>query len=107
MLKLCASNKKGVIKPFKWRAGDNCPKSPKCCLKKPVFSTKHDLARSCFQLWPIIGDEGDNISKNNCLLKIFSQEDFALKSKLRPAKFLLHRLSRFFSLEIRVNFGRP
>ena len=30
------------------------------------------------------------------MLKIFSQEDFALKSKLRPAKFLLHRLSRFF-----------
>ena len=28
--------------------------------------------------------------------KIFSQEDFALRSKLWPANFLLHRLSRFF-----------
>ena len=27
-------------------------------------SIKYDLARSCFQLWPIIGDEGDKISKN-------------------------------------------
>ena len=26
------------------------------------FSTKHDLARSCFKLWPKIGDEGDKIS---------------------------------------------
>ena len=30
-------------------------------LKK--FSIKHDLARSCFQLWPKIGDEGDKISR--------------------------------------------
>ena len=28
-----------------------------------VFSIKHDLARSCFQLWPKIGDEGDKISR--------------------------------------------
>ena len=27
------------------------------------FSIKHDLARSCFQLWPIIGDESDKSSK--------------------------------------------
>ena len=26
------------------------------------YSIKHDLARSCFQLWPKIGDEGDKIS---------------------------------------------
>ena len=26
-------------------------------------SIKHDLARSCFQLWPKIGDEGDKISR--------------------------------------------
>ena len=30
------------------------------------------------------------------MLKIFSQEDFALRSKLWPANFLLHCLSRFF-----------
>ena len=24
-----------------------------------IFSIKHDLARSCFQLWPTIGDEGE------------------------------------------------
>ena len=29
-----------------------------------VFSIKHDLARSCFQLWPKIGDENDKISRN-------------------------------------------
>ena len=28
------------------------------------YSIKHDLARSCFQLWPKIGDEGDKISRN-------------------------------------------
>ena len=28
-----------------------------------LFSIKHDLARSCFQLWPKIGDEGDKISR--------------------------------------------
>ena len=28
-----------------------------------IFSIKHDLARSCFQLWPKIGDEGDKISR--------------------------------------------
>ena len=36
-----------------------------------------------------------------------SQEDSALESKLRPANFLLHRIRCLFSLEIRVNFGRP
>ena len=33
-----------------------------------VFCIEHDLAGPCFQLltlWPIIGDEGDRISKNN------------------------------------------
>ena len=28
-----------------------------------VSSIKHDLARSCFQLWPKIGDEVDKISR--------------------------------------------
>ena len=27
------------------------------------FSLKHDLARSCFQFWLKIGDEGDKISR--------------------------------------------
>ena len=40
-------------------------------------------------------------------IKKSSQEDFALKSKLWPPKFLEHRRRWFFSLEIRVNFGRP
>ena len=30
---------------------------------KLISSIKHDLARSCFQLWPKIGDEGDKISR--------------------------------------------
>ena len=28
-----------------------------------VSNIKHDPARSCFQLWPKIGDEGDKISR--------------------------------------------
>ena len=28
-----------------------------------ISSIKHDLARSCFQLWPKIGDEGEKISR--------------------------------------------
>ena len=30
---------------------------------KEIFSIKHDLARSCFQFWPKIGDEGGKILK--------------------------------------------
>ena len=40
-----------------------------------------------------------------CTLNKSSQEDLALKSKLRPAKFLYNLYN--FSLEIRVNFERP
>ena len=40
-------------------------------------------------------------------IKIFSQEDFALQSKLWPANFWEHLFCFVFSLEIRVNFGRP
>ena len=32
-------------------------------LVRNIFSIKHDLPRSCFQLWPKIGDEGDKISR--------------------------------------------
>ena len=32
-----------------------------------VFIIKHDLVKSCSQLWPIIGNEGDKISKNNTM----------------------------------------
>ena len=39
---------------------NNTERAPKL-LKK--ISIKHDLARSCFQLWPKIGDEGDKISR--------------------------------------------
>ena len=28
-----------------------------------IFSIKHDLARSCFQLWPKIANEGRKISR--------------------------------------------
>ena len=30
---------------------------------RDVFSIKHDMAKSCFQFWPKIGDEGDKISR--------------------------------------------
>ena len=37
---------------------------PRGCVEDFVFfSIKHDLARSCFELWPKIGNEGDKISR--------------------------------------------
>ena len=30
-----------------------------------IISIKHDLARSCFQLWPKISDEGDILREKN------------------------------------------
>ena len=45
------------------------------------------------------------------MLKIFSQEDFALKSKLRPAKFLQHLRTYFFLSrnkgQLRAAVSRP
>ena len=38
------------------------------------YSIKHDLARSCFQLWPKISDEGDILREKNS--RGFSQEFF-------------------------------
>ena len=32
------------------------------------YSIKHYLARSCFQLWPKIGDEGDKILREKNIL---------------------------------------
>ena len=45
-----------------------------------IFSIKHDLARSCFQLWPKIGDEGDKIEKKNW--QGASQDSFFSKFKI-------------------------
>ena len=33
------------------------------CTHFQISSIKHDLARSCFQFWPKIGNEGDKISR--------------------------------------------
>ena len=38
-------------------------KNGEICLANENFSIKHDLARSCFQLWPKISDEGDKTEK--------------------------------------------
>ena len=42
-------------------------------------SIKHDLARSCFQFWPKIGDEGDKISRRKTVSasasSVFFSED--------------------------------
>ena len=46
------------------------------------FSIKHDLARSCFQLWPKIGDEGDKISRKKtgeALAETVSRNFFTLR----------------------------
>ena len=44
------------------------------------FSIKHDLARSCFQLWPIIGDEDDKIEKINgeSIAQTFFSQNFVI-----------------------------
>ena len=47
----------------KGKGPKNCPKSVKKKKEKGAFSIKHDLARSCFQFWLKIGDEGDKISR--------------------------------------------
>ena len=39
-------------------------------------SIKHDLARSCFQFWPKIGDEGDKISRKKALAKTVFSRNF-------------------------------
>ena len=47
------------------RMDDNLCKLENKAIKKwrKYFSIKHDLARSCFQFWLKIGDEGDKISR--------------------------------------------
>ena len=44
------------------------------------YSIKHYLARSCFQLWPKIGDEGDKILRGK---KQFFLKAIGLKINLR------------------------
>ena len=54
---------------------------------KKIFSIKHDLARSCFQFWPKIGDEGGKILKK--------KTDEALAETVFFSKFC-HLRSRFW-----------
>ena len=41
----------------------SCAKSTNKLSASENFSIKHDLTKSCFQLWPKIGDMGDKISR--------------------------------------------
>ena len=51
---------------------------------------KHDLASSCFQLWPKIGDEGDKISRKKTgealaetvFFRNFSSSELILRAKI-------------------------
>ena len=43
------------------------------------YSIKYDLARSCFQLWPKIGDEGD---RDSFFLEILSPSEPILRAKI-------------------------
>ena len=45
---------------------------------------KHDLTRSCFQLWPIIGDEGDKISRKKIGKAIAEKDIFEILSPSEP-----------------------
>ena len=51
-----------------------------------IFSIKHDLARSCFQLWPKIGDEGDKISRKKTG-KALAETVFSRNSKYQASKY--------------------
>ena len=62
-----------IFSPFKF--GEN------------YFSIKHDLTRSCFQLWPKIGDEGDKISRKKTG-EALAETDFSLKI-LSPSEPIL------------------
>ena len=51
-----------------------------------IFIIKHDLARSCFQLWPKIGDEGDKISRKKTG-KALAETVFSRNSKYQASKY--------------------
>ena len=52
-----------------------------------LFSIKHDLAISCFQLWPKIGDEGDKKlarrQPRQFFLEILSPSEPILRAKIK------------------------
>ena len=51
-----------------------------------LSSIKHDLARSCFQLWPKIGNEGDKISRKQTG-KALAETVFSRNSKYQASKY--------------------
>ena len=56
-------------------------------------SIKHDLARSCFQLWPKIGDEGDKISSPS--EPILMEANFDAERGIFGQNSLLRNITRF------------
>ena len=85
-----------------------------CCLGDPLlnfFSIKHDMARSCFQFWPTIGDGDDKIlspSERCQPLQVSSTMGVPLMPRLHSNNRLLkqssHKLFNFPSIESR---GEP
>ena len=53
----------GVDKVLEHGSHDLDGKKVVFCQNVIISSIKHDLARSCFQFWLKIGDEGDKISR--------------------------------------------
>ena len=49
-------------------------------------SIKHELARSCFQLWPKIGDEGDKILRKKTG-EALAETVFSRNSKYQASKY--------------------
>ena len=53
-----------IAESFKYQTPHKCAREGTHLTNIELFfSIKHDLARSFFQLWPKIGDEGDKISR--------------------------------------------
>ena len=70
------------------------------------FSIKHDLARSCFQLWPIIGDDSDKSSKMKINGEVLA-ETVIFSKFYRPLSRLSWVSSRCEMIQQNVHFPEP
>ena len=66
------------------RVFENPPLHVKSTLHSVKYTSQHDLARSCFQLWPMTGDEGGKTSKNSWRCECGDIYFFGTLSTLEP-----------------------
>ena len=81
------------VTKFFWKTSEKSPIQRSKICNIILFSIKHDLARSSFQLWPKIGDKGDKISRNIFILEFSSKEAAA-----PPLLEVFQKFIRFGSL---------